>query len=68
MISLHHKAVPGLMEEMKPPYAMDFLVPDQGSLKTLQAGQSITAHVRKQGRDYVLEDLRTIPTGKATNQ
>jgi cytochrome c peroxidase len=68
MISLYHKAVPGLMEEMKPPYAMDFLVSDQGSLRTLRVGQSITARVRKQGRDYVLEDLRPIPTGKATNR
>jgi cytochrome c peroxidase len=68
MISLYHKAVPGLIEEMKPPYAMEFLVPGRESLKTLKPGQAVTAHVRKQGRDYVLEDLHPIPTAKAMNR
>jgi hypothetical protein len=68
MISLYHKAVPGLMEEMKPRYAMDFFVSDSEKLKALKPGQAVTARVRKQGRDYVLEDLRPIPTRKATNR
>jgi len=68
MISLYHDAVPGLMAEMKPPDAMDFLVPDQEKLKALKPGQAVTARVRRQGPDYVLEDLRAIPTGKATKR
>ena len=65
---IDHKAVPGLMAEMKPPHAMDFIVVDQAKLKTLKPGQAVTAHVRKQGRDYVLDDLRPIPTGKVTKR
>jgi len=68
MISLYYKAVPGLIAEMKRPNAKDFLVPDQAKLKALKPGQAVTAHVRKQGHDYVLEDLRPIPPGKETNR
>jgi len=60
MIALHHDAVPGLMGEMKPPYAMEFLVANPAQLASLRAGEAITASVRKQGRDFVLDDLRSI--------
>jgi len=58
MVALYHDAVPGLMSAMKPPYSMEFLVEKPSQLAMLKPGQTITASVRKQGRDYVLDDLR----------
>ena len=57
-VTLYHDEVPGLIRAMKAPYAMEFLVPDQESLKRLKAGQTIAASVRRQGADYVLDVLR----------
>ncbi len=48
------------MDAMKPPNSMEFLVSDRDRLKTLKPGQVIQASVRKQGRDFVLDDLRPV--------
>ena len=48
------------MGAIKPPEAMEFLVADPEQLKRLQPGQSIAATVRRQGRDFVLDDLRAV--------
>ncbi|HTS30643.1 MAG TPA: di-heme enzyme [Bryobacteraceae bacterium] len=56
-VTLYHDEVPGLLRAMKAPYPMAFLVPDKDALKTLKPGQSISAYVRRQGADYVLEAL-----------
>ena len=60
MIALYHDAVPGLIGEMKPPNSMEFLVANPAQLASLKPGEQITASVRKQGRDFVLDDLRLI--------
>lgn len=69
-VSLYHEEVPGLMAAMKAPYAMEFLVPDREQLKRLKRGQAVQASVRRQGSDYILEDLRPAkpqPQGKGAN-
>ncbi|MGO9261097.1 MAG: MbnH family di-heme enzyme [Bryobacteraceae bacterium] len=58
-VTLYHDEVPGLIRAMKAPYAMEFLVPDREQLKNLKPGQNIVASVRRQGADYVLDNLRT---------
>jgi cytochrome c peroxidase len=68
MISLYHDAVPGLMAEMKAPYTMVFLVADRKQLDPLKAGQAVSAQVRQQGRDYVLDDLRPVPNSAPPQQ
>jgi cytochrome c peroxidase len=57
-ISLHHDEVPGFMVAMNKPMAMEFLVTDKSALASLKPGMKITAGVRKQGRDYVLDQIR----------
>jgi cytochrome c peroxidase len=64
-VSLYHDAVRGLIPASKPPAAMEFLVPARDQLNRLKPGQRITASVRRQGSDFVLEDLRTIPGSAA---
>jgi len=58
-VTLYHDEVPGLIRAMKAPNAMAFLVFDREQLKNLKPGQNIVASVRREGADYVLEDLRT---------
>lgn len=67
MIALSHDAVAGLMGEMKLPHATEFLVADPIQLKGIQPGQSVSAAVRRQGNDFVLDDLRTTTTPKHKN-
>jgi cytochrome c peroxidase len=67
MIALYHDAVPGLMSEMKPPNAMEFLVANPAQLTSLKPGESVAASVRKQGRDFVLDDLKVIPAPAGKN-
>ena len=43
---------------MKPPYTMEFTLPDRTQLRNLKAGQHIIGSVQKQGRDYVLTKLK----------
>jgi Cu/Ag efflux protein CusF len=57
-ISLYHDAVPGFMNAMHKPYAMEFLVPNKQSLAGLKPGMKITAGVRKRGSDYILDPIR----------
>lgn len=64
MIALYHDAVPGLMPEAKAPDAMEFTVEDREQLKTVKAGQTVSASVRKQGREWVLEDLKVLMKGR----
>jgi hypothetical protein len=42
--------------------SMEFLVPGRDQLNNLKRGERVSASVRKQGRDYVLDDLRPIGT------
>jgi Cu/Ag efflux protein CusF len=58
-VTLYHDEVPGLIRAVKPPHAMEYLVPDRKALKRLKPGQSIIAEVHRQGADYVLDGLRT---------
>jgi cytochrome c peroxidase len=61
-ISLYHDDVPGLLSAMQAPYAMEFVVSDRSQLKALRPGQAVVAMVRKQGNDYVLDNLRALPS------
>lgn len=54
-IALIHDPVPGLVT------TGEFLVQDRQQLKALRVGQSISASVTKQGRDYVLDNLCAFP-------
>jgi cytochrome c peroxidase len=63
-VSLYHDEVPGFMNAMRAPYAMEFLVPDPAFLSRLKPGQKITAGVRKRGGDYLLEPLPPVPAKK----
>ncbi|MCC6536419.1 MAG: di-heme enzyme [Bryobacterales bacterium] len=56
-VTLFHEEVPGFMQAMRPPNAMEFLVPDRAFLATLRPGMKIAAGVRKRGGDYILERL-----------
>ncbi len=67
MIALYHDAVPGLMSEMKAPNSMDFLVASPSQLSALKPGQPISASVRRQGRDFILDDLRVISKPRSRN-
>jgi cytochrome c peroxidase len=58
-VSLYHEEVPGFMNAMRAPYAMEFLVADKEFLKRLKPGQKIVAGVRKRGSDYLLEPIPT---------
>lgn len=62
MIALYHDAIPGLMPEMRPPNTMEFMVSNPAQLKSLKPGQTVTALVRRQGQDYLLDDLRAVTT------
>lgn len=57
-VTLFHEAVPGFMNAMPGPHAMEFLVPDRQFLATLRPGTQIVAGVRKRGSDYILEPIR----------
>lgn len=59
-VSLYHDEVPGLIGAMKPPDSMEFLVSNPEQLRTLKPGQAISASVRRQGRDFVLDDLKPV--------
>jgi len=59
-ISLHHDEVPGLLDAIRKPLTTEFLVSDRSSLAVLKPGMRISATVRRQGRDYVLEQIRRI--------
>ena len=57
-ILMRNERVPGLMEAMKGTNGMEFLVPDRKSLAGLQPGRRISATIRRQGGDWVLEQIR----------
>jgi Cu/Ag efflux protein CusF len=59
-VVLYHDAVSGLMSATKPPSTMEFVVDDRAQLEDLRPGDSITASVRRQGRDLVLFDIRQV--------
>lgn len=59
-VALYHDAVPGLLAPMAAPNRMEFLIADPAQLKNLAPGARISASVRKQGRDYVLENVRVV--------
>jgi cytochrome c peroxidase len=63
-ISLYHDAVPGFMNAMQAPHAMEFVVSDKSSLNGLRPGMKITAGVRRRGSEYILEQIR--PREKAS--
>ena len=55
-VMLYHDEVPGLLAAMKAPCAMEFLVANREQLKSLKSGEAISASVRRQGSDFVLDD------------
>jgi cytochrome c peroxidase len=57
-ISLFNNEVPGLITAARKPHAREFIVADKASLATLKPGTKITAAVRKQGRDYILDQVK----------
>ncbi len=57
-VMLYHDEVPGLLAAMKAPYAMEFLVANREQLRSLKPGEAISASVRRQGGDFVLDDVR----------
>lgn len=57
-VSLHHEAVPGLMDAMLAPKAMEFLVADKQALAGLTPGSRIKAGVYKRGNDYFLVGIQ----------
>jgi cytochrome c peroxidase len=57
-VSLSHGAVPGLIPARKSPESTEFLVSDREQLSRLKPGQRITASVRRQGSDYILDEIR----------
>ena len=57
-IFLHYDPVPGLLGPMTTMYSMEFLVENHDELKKLNVGQFIRAAVRRQGRDFVLSEIR----------
>jgi Cu/Ag efflux protein CusF len=57
-ISLHHDEVPGFMNAMLSPQAMEFVVTDKKALAGLKPGMKIVAGVRKRGSDYLLEQIQ----------
>ena len=59
--SLYHSEVPGLLTAMVKPEAMEFQVPDARELAMLKPGMKIVAGVRRQGGDYVIEQVRPEP-------
>jgi cytochrome c peroxidase len=57
-VAVYHESVPGFMEAMPAPNAMEFLVADKQFLASLKPGTKFTAGVRKRGADYFLEPIR----------
>jgi len=57
-VTLYHDEVPGLLAAMKAPYAMEFLVANREQLRSLKPGEAISASIRRQGSDFVLDDVR----------
>lgn len=57
-VSVAHGPVPGFMDAMSSKNAMEFLVPDKIYLESLKPGMKISAGVRRQGSDYILEPLK----------
>ena len=57
-VMLYHDEVPGLLAAMKAPYAMEFLVANREQLRSLKPGEAISASVRRQGGDFVLDNVR----------
>lgn len=59
-ISLAHGEIPGMMAAMPGPGGMEFLVPDEAVLRRLRKGDRVQGYVRRQGGDYLLEEIRLI--------
>ena len=57
-IALYHDEVRGVIAATRPPASMEFIVPEKESLAGLREGQRIVASVRRQGLDWVLEQIR----------
>jgi len=63
-VSLYHDAIPGLMGAMTRPSAMEYRVSDRNQLRRLRPGQPVEATVRREGPNYVLDDLKPGPLPK----
>ena len=60
-IALYCDPVPGFMGPMKGNSVMEFRIGGGEQVADLSPGQSITATVRRQGRDYVLSEIGLAP-------
>jgi cytochrome c peroxidase len=60
-VALFHQEIPGFMNAMPGPQAMEFLTLDRQALAKLKPGMRISAAVRKRGSDYMLEQIRITP-------
>jgi cytochrome c peroxidase len=63
-VSLSHDAVAGLMGAALRPDSTEFLVANREQLKALKPGETICASVRRQGRDFVIDDVQPVKPGK----
>ncbi|MEO8663799.1 MAG: MbnH family di-heme enzyme [Bryobacteraceae bacterium] len=61
-IALFHNRVPGLIDAAGRPSGREFIVADKNELNSLKAGMKVTASVRKQGKDFVLEGIKRSPS------
>lgn len=66
-LTLYHDAVPGLLNAMAAPDAMEFLAADKEALSKLKPGTKISAGVRKRGGDYILDSIRPAPARPIVN-
>jgi len=57
-IALNYDTLPAVMAAMGAPYPTEFIVPDKKSLESLRRGERIVAAVRRQGSDWVLEEIQ----------
>jgi hypothetical protein len=46
------------------PDSTEFLVANREQLKALKPGETICASVRRQGRDFVIDDVQPVKPGK----
>lgn len=64
-IVLYYSQLPGVIAAMGAPYTQEFIVPEKQPLILLRVGEQITASVRRQGSDWILERIRAVSPKQA---